>query len=365
MGDFKTLLLSVAICVAALAAGIALNFLISFLLDRHHSRSSFTVRGVPVNPKYWRGPRLIVLPVLSLALALPFLEFSERTTFILRHAVTLSIIGSFGWLIVRTIAMARDVILSRFDIEASDNLQARRVSTQIRVLERVADVVVVTLTIAIMLMTFQTVRQIGVSIVASAGVLGLVIGFAAQRSLTTILAGVQIAITQPIRLEDAVVVEGEWGWIEEITLTFVVVKLWDERRLIVPITHFIEKPFQNWTRTTAELIGTVFIYTDYTVPVPELRTELQRIVESSDFWDGRVCSLQVTNSTNEGMEIRALASAADSPRTWDLRCYVREHMLNFIRRRFPESLPRSRVQLDRNHKGRTLEPGRHVFTATT
>jgi small-conductance mechanosensitive channel len=361
MGNFKTLLLSMAISAAALAAGIASNFIIAFLLYRRHSRTPFSLRGVPLNIEHWRGPLRVVLPLLTLAVALPFLQFPDRVHSILSHAVTLSTLAAFGWFIVRTITIARDVILSRFDTDVSDNLEARSVSTQIRVLERVVVIVVVICTIGAMLMTFQTVRQIGVSILASAGVVGLVIGFAAQRTLATILAGVQIAITQPIRLEDAVVVEGEYGWIEEITLTFVAVKLWDQRRLIVPITHFIEKPFQNWTRTTSELIGAVLIYTDYTVPVAELRAELQRIVEGTDLWDGRVCSLQVTNSTKLGMEIRALASAEDSPKTWNLRCHIREHLVDFIKRSFPESLPRSRVELD--GKGRNLDSGRHVPAA--
>lgn len=302
---------------------------------------------MPLNLGFWRGPLSLILPGLCLALAIPFLDFPDRLMTLFTQGVTIWFIAGFSWLIVRTLAMAREMILSRFDIKASDNLEARRVSTQIKVFERILVTIVIVLTIALMLMTFQTVRQIGVSILASAGVIGLVIGFAAQKSIATILAGLQIAITQPIRLEDAVLIEDELGWIEEITLTFVVVKLWDQRRLIVPITHFIEQPFQNWTRTSAELIGSVFVYADYSLPVPAVRAELMRIVRSTDLWDGRVCNLKVTNVTSEGLEIRALASAANSSRTWDLRCYVRERLVEFIKEHYPESLPRTRINLSR------------------
>ena len=343
--ELTNLLISIVIAAAALALGFGLNSVSAFLLFRRHARKPLTIRGLPLNLEYWRGPLRIIMPALCLALSTPLLHLPDWLTIGLRHALTLLLIGASSWLIVRTIGMIREMILSRFDLDASDNLKARSISTQIKVFERICVVIVVLVTLALMLTTFQSVRQIGVSILASAGLIGLVIGFAAQKSLATVLAGLQIAITQPIRLDDAVLVEGEWGLIEEITLTFVVVKIWDQRRLIVPITHFIDKPFQNWTRTTSELIGSVFIYADYFLPVPEVRSELQRIVSDTELWDGRVCNLQVTNVSKEGVELRALASAADSSQTWDLRCHIREKVLEFIKRRFPESLPRTRISL--------------------
>ena len=200
---------------------------------------------------------------------------------------------------------------------------------------------------AAMLMTFNQVRQVGVSILASAGIVGIVIGFAAQRSLGNLIAGIQIAITQPIRLDDVVIVEGEWGRIEEITLTYVVVGIWDQRRLIVPINYFIEKPFQNWTRTTAQLLGTVYLYADYTLPVERVREELHRILEASDLWDRRTWGLVVTNTSERTVELRALMSSQDSSSAWDLRCRVREKLLEFLQKNFPESLPRTRVEMDR------------------
>ena len=350
MGSLTDLLISLGIAVAAVAIGLGVHQVLSSLLHRRHSRKPLTFRGLPLNLGFWQGPLRVILPGICLAIAVPFLDFPARATSLLIQGITLWLIGGFSWLIIRTIAMAREMILSRFDVGVKDNLGARRVSTQIRVFERVLVSVVVVLTIALMLMTFQSVRQIGVSILASAGAVGLVMGFAAQKSLTAILAGLQIAITQPVRLGDAVLVEGEFGSIEEITLTFVVVKLWDQRRLIVPITHFIEKPFQNWTRSASQLVGSVFIYTDYSLPVPEVRAELDRIVRGTNLWDGRVCKLQVTNVTSEGLELRALASAGDSAQTWDLRCHVREQIVEFIKDRFPESLPRTRINLGRRHE---------------
>jgi small-conductance mechanosensitive channel len=201
-----------------------------------------------------------------------------------------------------------------------------------------------------MLMTFEQVRQVGVSILASAGIISIVVGFAAQRSLGNLIAGIQIAITQPIRLDDVVLVEGEWGRIEEITLTYVVVRIWDQRRLVLPINYFIEKPFQNWTRTTSELLGTVYLYADYTIPVERVRQELHRILQASDLWDKRVWGLLVTNTTEKTVELRALMSTEDSSSAWNLRCQVRESLLKFIQKNFAESLPRTRVEMERQEK---------------
>jgi len=195
-------------------------------------------------------------------------------------------------------------------------------------------------------MTFDKIRQVGMSILASAGIIGIIMGFAAQRSIGTIFAGLQIAITQPIRIGDVVVVEGEWGWIEEITLTYVVIKAWDLRRVIVPVTFFLEKSFQNWTRTSSDLIGIVYLYTDYTVPVEAIRGKLHEILEGSEKWDKRAWALQVTNSSKCTLELRALMSAADSLKRWDLRCEVREKLLKFLQDDYPESLPKVRLVLD-------------------
>ena len=198
-----------------------------------------------------------------------------------------------------------------------------------------------------MLMTFDRVRSLGAAILASAGIFGIVIGVAAQKTIGTFIAGFQIAITQPIRIDDVVVVENEWGRVEEITLTYVVIKIWDQRRLVVPITFFIEKPFQNWTRVSADLLGTVFIYVDYTIPVEAVREELRRILDKSHFWDKKVSGLEVTNTTERTVELRALVSAADSSNLWNLRCEVREKLIAFIQKNYPSSLPKLRAELEK------------------
>jgi small-conductance mechanosensitive channel len=241
----------------------------------------------------------------------------------------------------------RKLILSRYEISAKDNLEARRISTQLDVIERVLIFLVILIAVSSILMTFDKVRQIGVSILASAGIAGVIVGFAAQRSIATLIAGIQIAITQPIRIDDVVIVENEWGRIEEITLTYVVVSIWDQRRLIVPITYFIDRPFQNWTRNTAELLGTIFIYADYRTPIDELRIELKRIVAETDLWDKRVAKIQVTNATDKTIELRALVSADNSSNAWELRCLVREKLIGFLQKNYPESMPLVRVELEK------------------
>ena len=195
-------------------------------------------------------------------------------------------------------------------------------------------------------MLFEQVRSLGASVLASAGVVGIIIGFAAQRTIANLFAGFQLALTQPIRMDDVVIVENEWGRIEEITLTYVVVRIWDMRRLIVPLSYFIEQPFQNWTRQAADILGTVFIHTDYTISVPALREELKRIVAQSSHWDGKVCVLQVTNATERSLELRALASSADASKAWDLRCEIREKLVGFVQKNYPARLPKVRAEFE-------------------
>jgi small-conductance mechanosensitive channel len=299
----------------------------------------------------WRKPAKFLLPLLAALLVLPSLHFPQNVAELLRHLSGMALIAAIAWLMVATILGLRELILLRYDITASDNLKARVISTQVNVLVRIAVVVVIVLAGATMLMTFDAVRQVGVSLLASAGIAGIIIGFAAQRSLATLLAGIQIAITQPIRLDDVVIVEGEWGRIEEITLTYVVVRIWDLRRLVLPITYFLEKPFQNWTRASADLLGAVFLHCDYRVPVAAVRTELERIVSKTDLWDGKVCGLVVTDATDRTIVLRALVSASNSGRAWDLRCHVREKLIEFLQCQHPECLPRIRAELEPRPNG--------------
>lgn len=252
-------------------------------------------------------------------------------------------IVSIGWLAIVATHMTADVYLLRFKIDVPDNLLARKHVTQVRILKRAVQTLIVLVTVASALMTFEVLRQFGVSLFASAGIAGIIVGLAARPLLSSLIAGVQIATTQPIRIDDAVVVENEWGWIEEITATYVVIKLWDWRRLIVPLSYFMDKPFQNWTREASALIGTVMVYTDYTVPVERVRERVYEIARASRLWDGAVVNLQVTDAKDSTVELRILVSARSSPEVFDLRGEMREKIIAFLQDEYPQALPRSRV----------------------
>lgn len=264
---------------------------------------------------------------------------------LLAHVTALLLIVSLTWLALRCVAAVNDTILELHPVDSNDNLQARRIQTQSRVLSRSVMVLIVLLGSGMALMTMPFFRQIGASLLASAGVAGLVVGFAAKPVLGNLLAGLQLAMTQPIRLGDVVIVQNEWGWIEEITGTYVVVRIWDLRRLIVPLQWFIENPFQNWTRTTSDILGTVPLWVDYRMPIDPLREEVQRICEASPEWNREVCLIQVVDANERAMQIRVLVSAADSGRAWDLRCRIREGLIHFIQAKFPEFLPRMRTDI--------------------
>jgi small-conductance mechanosensitive channel len=240
------------------------------------------------------------------------------------------------------------VLLNPADV--SDNLHARRIQTQTRVLTRTLMVLVILIGSASALMMLPGMRQVGTALLASAGLVGIVAGMAAQPVFGNLIAGLQIALSQPIRLDDVVIMEGEWGRIEEITTTYVVVKIWDERRLVVPLRWVIENPFQNWTRRTSQLLGTIFLWVDYRVPLQPVREELKRVCESAPEWDGRVAIVQVVETNERAIQLRALVSAADAAKAWDLRCRVREALVDFLQREYPDSLPRLRAELDRAEK---------------
>lgn len=286
------------------------------------------------------------LPLLALILGAPAFSVSPALAEVVRNATSLLLIAIVAFILFQIVDAAASFVLNKHRIDVSDNLQARSIYTQVVVLKKVALTTIGIVTLASMPMVFDSVRQFGASILASAGIAGIVVGFAAQRSIATLLAGFQIALTQPIRVDDVVIVEGEWGRIEDITLTYVVIRVWDLRRLVVPITYFIEQPFQNWTRSSADILGTVLLYVDYTVPLDALRAELTRLLEASRYWDGKVNVLQVTDAKEHTLEIRALASAADASLAWDLRCEIREKLVGFVQQTYPDSLPRLRASLD-------------------
>jgi small-conductance mechanosensitive channel len=260
-------------------------------------------------------------------------------------------IVSLSWMLIATIRVSKRIFLEKYDVSKDDNLRSRKFQTQFNLLERIIVFLIIIVGIGLILMQFDSVRQVGTTLFASAGIAGIIIGFASQKVIAAVLAGLQIAITQPIRLDDVVIIENEWGRIEEITLTYVVVNIWDKRRLIVPTTYVFEKPFQNWTRTTAELMGTVFIYADYNVPFDAVRKELTRLLENSPLWDKKVNVLQVTDSKENCVELRALMSAKDAPTTWDLRVYVREKLIEFLQKNYPESLPKKRIRIEEGEAG--------------
>lgn len=262
----------------------------------------------------------------------------------LQHLTALLLIAALTWLSVRCVAAVADTIVELNPSTDADNLQARRIQTQTKVLARSVMVVLILVGSGLALMTMPVLRQIGTSLLASAGVAGLVVGFAAKPVFGNLLAGLQIALTQPIRLEDVVIIENEWGQIEEITGTYVVVRIWDQRRLIVPLQWFIEHPFQNWTRTSSELLGTILIWVDFRMPLAVLRAEAERLCRATPEWDGRVCLIQVTDADQKAMQLRVLVSAGDAGRAWDLRCRIREGLIDFIQREYPDYLPLLRAE---------------------
>lgn len=299
-------------------------------------------------------PLLIFLTSLLIKIAILLRIFHFEYTYeILGSISTIGIILSLTWFIVIAIKVVKNRVLMKYDVSSTDNLTARKRYTQFMILENIVIFIIIILSLGIALMSFDSIRSIGVSLLTSAGVAGIIIGFSAQKAIGTLLAGIQIALTQPIRLDDVVIVDGEWGRIEEINLTYVVVKIWDQRRLVVPSTYFIENTFQNWTRESAEILGTVFIYTDYEVSFDALREELTRLLKSSPHWDGKVNVLQVTDATEQTVQVRALMSAKDSGTAWDLRVFIREKLLVFLKENYPESLPKTRISIDRPNPDNT------------
>jgi small-conductance mechanosensitive channel len=290
-----------------------------------------------------------------LALILFALEFAWRLApdsvdaiETVRRLNTVCLITSLTWLVVAWVLALSDTVIARHPVDVADNLHARRILTQTRVLSRSVIFLVVVLGVSFALLTLPGARQLGASILASAGIAGVVAGMAARPVLGNFIAGLQLAFTQPMRIDDVLIVEGEWGRVEEITGSYVVIALWDERRLIVPLQWFIEHPFQNWTRTTTHLLGTVTLWVDYRAPVPALRAELERFCHADPDWDGRVCVLQVTDADARAMQIRLLVSSADASRGFDLRCRLREAMIHFMQLEMPDTLPMTRLEMRAN-----------------
>jgi small-conductance mechanosensitive channel len=326
---------------------------IALALAAHRALFRLATRLAADRDLFWRSlvqrtENALRLALISLGLvvaaAIAPLNFAESA--VIRHLLLLALIALVGWTARTVLHIWTTLYLRRFKLDSEDNLLARKHTTQSRILQRVASWLIVVVTVAVALMTFPGVRQYGVSLLASAGAAGIVLGLALQPLLKNLIAGIQLAVTQPIRLEDAVIVEGEWGNVEEVTSTYVVIRLWDWRRMVLPLSYFLERPFQNWTRDSSSLIGTAFLHVDYTAPVDLLRRKLTEIASASPLWDRRVVSLQVTDLGAETMEIRMLVSATNAGRTFDLRCEVREKMITWLQAELPTALPRRRAELE-------------------
>lgn len=340
--EWTSLALAAATVMAALLAAWLVHHLSFGLLARIAIRTRSPVDDSLARRA--RAPTRWILFLLATFLVLPALRLSNAAEDVVQRVLVVALTGVIGWLALRLTHVLNDVVESKYDLAALDSVTARQTLTRVRILTRVLTAIIVTVTACLMLMAIPSIRQIGVTLFASAGIAGLVVGMAARPAISNLLAGIQLALTQPIRIEDAVTVEGQFGWIEEIRPTYVVVRVWDLRRLIVPISHFIEKPFENWTRGKTDALGAITVFVDYAVSIPTLREEALRVLKSSELWDGKVANVQVTDCRENSVEVRVLMSASSSGRLWDLRCFVREQLVEHLSRQQRDGLPRQRTQ---------------------
>lgn len=329
-------------------------YLIAALLALGLFRFAFSMltRAVAERDLFWRSlvgrgapPLRLIALIAALGFANGAAPASAAATTTITQILLMALILSLAWLAYTALYIWTTIHLRRFKLDAEDNLLARKHVTQTRILMRVAKVMIVILAVGAALMTFPAVRQYGVSLLAAGGAAGIMVGLALQPVLKNLFAGIQLALTQPIRIDDALIVEGGWGNVEEITATYVVIRVWDWRRLVVPLSYFIEQPFQNWTRESAELIGTVMLYLDHTADVAAIRERAEAITKADPLWDGKVFAVQVTDFRERVMEVRILASARNGPRTYDLRCNIREKLIGWLQSEMPHALPRTRAEL--------------------
>jgi small-conductance mechanosensitive channel len=305
-----------------------------------------------------QAPAGFAFPLLAALAVLPSLRFPARVDLYLVRFAGIGTIIAIAWGIVASIGLYSDLVKRKYRIDVEDNLRARQVETRMDILSRAIITIIVIVATALVLMTFPAIRTIGATLLASAGAAGIIVGLAARPLFENLVAGVQIALTQPIRIDDVVIVEGEFGHVESIGATYVVVNLWDRRRMVLPLTYFIEKPFQNWTRTGSALLGTVYLYLDYTVPVDAIRVQLPRILAGEKLWDGSVAGVQLTDAKEHTVEVRVLVSARNSGELFDLRCNVREKLVAWLQESYPSALPAER-QLNYDmqaHQGAFAQP---------
>jgi small-conductance mechanosensitive channel len=342
-GRIDPIIWNIIVVAVAIIIGLIVKFIIKAILNYNKNNNDYSLFRSIIT--HLSGPLNHFVPALVLSLMIPLLDLDKNYTVLISRIVEIVVIISFSIVLISTINILEDYVFHTYDLNKADNLKERKIRTQITFIKKVLGTVIIFVTIAIILLSFDSVRKLGAGLLTGVGIGGIIIGFAAQKSLGNLLAGFQIAFTQPIRIDDVLVVEGEWGRVEDITLTYVVLNIWDQRRLILPINYFIEKPFQNWTRTTSEILGTVFLYLDYNTPVDALREEFDRLLEQTPLWDKRVKVIQVTDAKEKTMEIRVLVSASNSSRAFDLRCFIRENLIKFVKDNYPESLPLNRLVL--------------------
>jgi small-conductance mechanosensitive channel len=327
---------AIALIVVQLAYGLVVRAVVGTLDGRDAFWRSLLVRT--------RGPGRFALIIVALSWSVHVAPFPDREARLIQHGLGIAFIVLCGWAVLSAVDIASALYLRRYRVDVADNLLARKHLTQIRILKRALSTLVVLVTAGLALMTIPAVRQLGVSLLAAGGAAGIIVGLALQPVLSNLIAGVQIALTQPIRMDDAVFIQNEYGRVEEITATYVVVRLWDERRLIVPLKFFLDQPFQNWSRETAARLGTVIMLIDYRLPVAPLRAKFEEIVRASSLWDRKVVKLQVTDLRENVVEVRGLVSAASPDILFELRCEVREKMLDYLRAAFPDAMHRLGVE---------------------
>ena len=335
---------SVAIIAAAVLLGLLVHGIAMRIAD--HAARRTASRGDDLVLAHVRRPLRWVAVAIAVSFAMRFVPMDSDGRDLWRQILGFTVPALLGWLGVSGVRALQAVIDLRADVTVENNLRARRKRTRAAILGRIGVFFIIFLTICLMLLSVPGIRTIGVTLMASAGIAGLVVGAAAQPALKNLFAGIPMAFTEPIRLDDVVIIDGEWGRIEEIRLTFVVVKVWDERRLVVPVAKFLENSFQNWTRETSQLLGSVFWYLDPAADIPRLRAKLEELVRANPRWDGRFFNLQVTDTAADAIQVRGLMTAKDASVAFDLRCDIREGLLGYIREAMPEALPRRRVAVD-------------------
>ncbi|AEI37186.1 mechanosensitive ion channel family protein [Zymomonas mobilis] len=338
-------MLVLGICIIASLAfyRFLLRFL-RYLIQNKESPVSQSLLNKLSRPLRW------VSCLIGIYISQQILPFGPVGESLLLRAASFVVPAMAGWLALAMLHAVSDIvdIRSRQSVEGNESrkLASRRHRTRMSIMMRVGSFLIIMVTLGIMMMTIPAVRNIGVTLMASAGLVGLAVGAAAQPLLKNLIAGIQVAFTEPIRIDDLVIVEsGDWGWIEKITLTYVTVRLWDERRVIVPLARFLEQPFENWTREAEQLIGKIFLYVDPLADVERLREHMKKVVVSNPLWDGRSFILQVSDMKPEYIELRLLATARDAPSSWDLCCDIREKMLLFIAENMPEAIAYTRFAL--------------------